>query len=176
MSIVFLASFIVGLLLAARIMMFGIERSRSQQPDSERSFRLTPAVLCAFALVFGIVGYVLVRQPTIRLASTLWISAASGLVVSVATARAVRRWWAVTPEHEVDDERYVLQGHLARVTQSISPTRPGQVEFEIDTERRVLSAYGLDGAEVAAGTEVVIERIEDDVAYVEPWAAVEERL
>jgi hypothetical protein len=30
--------------------------------------------------------------------------------------------------------------------------------------------------EVAAGTDVVIERIEDEVAFVEPWAAVEERL
>jgi len=176
MSIVFLASFIVGLLLAARIMMFGIERSRSQHPDGERSFRLSPAVFAVFALVFGIVGYVLMRHPSIKTASTLWIALVSGIVASVATASAVRSWWAVTPEHEVDDERYILQGHLARVTESITPTRPGQVEFQIDSERRVLSAYGLDGAEVAAGTDVVIERIEDDVAYVEPWAAVEERL
>jgi hypothetical protein len=176
MSIVFLARFIVGLLLAARIMMFGIERARSQNPDGQRSFRLSPAVFCAFALVFGIVGYVLVRQPAIKTVSALWIALVSGLVAGIVTARAVRSWWAVTPEHEVDDERYVLQGHLARVTQPISSTRPGQVEFQIDTERRVLSAYGLDGAEVAVGTDVVIERIEDDVAYVEPWAAVEERL
>jgi membrane protein implicated in regulation of membrane protease activity len=176
MSIVFLVSFIVGLLLAARIMMFGIERSRSQHPAGERSFRLSPAVLSAFALVFGIVGYALTHRPAIRTASVLWIAFVAGLLIAIATARAVRRWWTITPEHEVDDERYVLQGHLARVTQAITPTRPGQVEFQFDTERRVLTAYGLDGMEVAAGTEVVIERIEDDVAYVEPWAAVEERL
>jgi membrane protein implicated in regulation of membrane protease activity len=176
MSIVFLVSFIVGLLLAARIMMFGIERSRADNPAGERSFRLSPAVLSAFTLVFGIVGYTLIRRPTFRVASVLWIAFIAGLVVSIATARAVRRWWTITPEHEVDDERYVLQGHLARVTQAITATRPGQVEFQIDAERRVLTAYGLDGMEVAAGTDVVIERIEDEVAFVEPWAAVEERL
>ena len=31
-------------------------------------------------------------------------------------------------------------------------------------------------APLAVGTEVVIERIEDDVAYVEAWTEVEKRL
>lgn len=176
MSILFVVSFIVGLVLAARIMMFGLERARDEHPGAERSFRLSPAVVAAFALVFGIVGYSLSRRPSIKPASVLWIAGVSGLAVAIAAVRAVRRWWAVTPEHEVDDERYILQGHLARVTQAIGSTRPGQVEFQIDADRRVLNAYGIDGMEVAAGTEVVIERVENDVAYVEPWAAVEERL
>ena len=135
MSIVFLVSFIIGLLLAARIMMFGIERARSENPAGERSFRLSPAVLSAFTLVFGIVGYALIQRPAIRLGSVLWISLVAAFIVSLAAARAVRRWWTVTPEHEVDDERYVLQGHLARVTQAITATRPRQTRSIASTPR-----------------------------------------
>jgi membrane protein implicated in regulation of membrane protease activity len=39
-----------------------------------------------------------------------------------------------------------------------------------------LRARSLDDASVDEGTEVVIERIEGDLAYVEPWVQVEERL
>ena len=42
--------------------------------------------------------------------------------------------------------------------------------------RRVLPARSFDDGTLAAGTEVVIERIEDDIAYVEAWLEVEKRL
>jgi hypothetical protein len=34
----------------------------------------------------------------------------------------------------------------------------------------------LDEGPIATGTDVVIERIEDDLAFVEAWAEVEKRL
>jgi hypothetical protein len=37
-------------------------------------------------------------------------------------------------------------------------------------------ARSVDGAPVAVGDEVVIERIENDVAYVESWSVVEGRI
>jgi hypothetical protein len=37
-------------------------------------------------------------------------------------------------------------------------------------------ARGLDGSVADRGVEVVIERIEENVAYVEPWVEVEKRL
>jgi hypothetical protein len=40
----------------------------------------------------------------------------------------------------------------------------------------VVRARGLDERALAIGTDVVIERIEDDLAYVEAWAEVEKRL
>src|SRR5690349_456763 len=40
MNILYLASFIGGLLLAVRIMIAGVERSRDEHPEGERSFRL----------------------------------------------------------------------------------------------------------------------------------------
>ena len=39
-----------------------------------------------------------------------------------------------------------------------------------------LRARGIDQSSLDVETEVVIERIEEDVAFVEPWAEVEKRL
>ena len=46
----------------------------------------------------------------------------------------------------------------------------------MDGVRYSLSALGLEGEALAAGTEVVIERVENGHAYVEPWLQVEKRL
>jgi membrane protein implicated in regulation of membrane protease activity len=98
------------------------------------------------------------------------------VLAAAVAARLVRRWWTVTPEHDVDDERYVLQGHLARVTKPIDVGVEGEVTFEFANDHRVVRARGLDERALAIGTDVVIERIEDDLAYVEAWAEVEKRL
>ena len=176
MTYLYLASFVVGLLLAVRIMIYGVERPREENPSGERSFRLSPPVIVAFTVLFGLVGYSLSRGPTLGRATTFSVAAALGVVSSIVAAQLVRKWWTITPEHDVDDERYVLQGHLARVTKAVASDVEGEVSFDVGSERRVVRARGLDAAQLAAGTEVVIERIDGDVAYVEAWADVEKRL
>lgn len=173
MTVLFLACFIGGLLLAVRIMIYGVERPRDSHPSGERSFRLSPALIATFSVVFGAVGYALgTARATVRLS----IAAGLGALAAVVAARLVRRWWIVTPEHDVDDERYVLQGHLARVTKPIRAGVEGEVSFQFANDHRVLRARSLDDGALAAGTDVVIERIEDDLAFVEAWAEVEKRL
>jgi membrane protein implicated in regulation of membrane protease activity len=89
----------------------------------------------------------------------------------------VARWAKVVPEHDVDDPRYILQGHLARVVMPIDAHgAAGEIVFEVEREQRRLRARALDDSAVSAGTDVVIERIEDGIAYVEPWVQVEQRL
>jgi membrane protein implicated in regulation of membrane protease activity len=176
MSIVYLASFIGGLLLAVLIMIYGVERARADSASGERSFRMSPAVIVAFALVFGLVGYLLTQRQLGTVATRAASAAFLALIFAALTARSVRKWWAVTPEHDVDDERYVLQGILARVTKSIAPGVDGEVAFEVGTERRLLKARGVDATPLSPESEVVIERIEDDIAYVESWSEVEKRL
>jgi membrane protein implicated in regulation of membrane protease activity len=176
MTILYLASLIVGLIMAVRVMMYGVERPREDNPDGERSFRLSPPLIVAFAIVFGMAGYVLTRTTTGTGATRVAIAAVLGVLSSVATAYFVRKWWTVTPEHDVDDERYVLQGHIARVTKPIRADVDGEVAYELENERHVLKARSFDDAALSEGTEVVIERIEGDVAYVEAWLEVEKRL
>jgi hypothetical protein len=76
----------------------------------------------------------------------------------------------------VDDERYVLQGSLGRVVAPIGSKSAGQVSLESSGHKEILPARGIDDQTMPVGTEVVIERIEDGVAYVEDWATVEKRL
>jgi len=174
MTRLYLVAFVAGLMLAVRIMIRGVERPAANHPLRVRSFRLSPAVLSAFGIVFGLTGYLFRARPSGITAFLL--SGAFGLVAAFVAARLVTKWWAVVPEHDVDDERYVLQGHIARVTKSIRPEVDGEVAFEVEGKRHVLRARGIDHGSLDVETEVVIERIEEDVAFVEAWAEVEKRL
>jgi hypothetical protein len=176
MTAVFLASLIGGLLLAVRIMILGVERPPERSPGGERSFRLSPPVIVAFMVVFGIAGYLLIRRTTMGPFGSAGIAAVLGGVASAFAAHLVRRWWTITPEHDVDDERYVLQGQVARVVTPIEAGSDGEVAFDFGSVHRVVRARGVGDVTMAAGTEVVIERIEDDVAFVEAWLEVEKRL
>jgi membrane protein implicated in regulation of membrane protease activity len=176
MTALFLVCFIGGLLLAVRVMIYGVERPREANPSGERSLRLSPALIVAFSVVFGATGYALTSSSIGSPSSRIATAAALGMVAAVVAARLVRRWWTVIPEHDVDDERYVLQGHLARVTKSIRAGVEGEVSFDLANDHRVLRARGIDDGMLAVGTDVVIERIEDDLAYVESWTEVEKRL
>jgi len=176
MTVLFLICFIGGLLLAVRVMIFGVERSREDNPSGERSFRLSLPLITAFSVVFGATGYALTKKAVGGVGSRLSIAVGLGAVAAAVAAQLVRRWWAITPEHDVDDERFVLQGHLARVTKPIRAGVEGEVSFEFENDRRVLRARGLDDGTIAVGADVVIERIEDDLAFVEAWAEIEKRL
>jgi membrane protein implicated in regulation of membrane protease activity len=111
-----------------------------------------------------------------RPAST-WIAALGlGIVATYAASQIIASWWTVVPEHDVDDERYVLQGSLGRVVVAIGSGGSGQISLESSGHQQVIPARAVDDQVMAVGTEVVIERIEDGVAYVEDWATVEKRL
>lgn len=176
MTILFLASFIGGLLYAVRVMLNGVERPREEHPAGERSFRVSPPVVATFAVVFGVAGYALTRRSADAVVVNIFVATGLGALFSVIAARLVLKWWTLTPEHDVAEEREMLQGHLARVTKSICADVEGEVAFEFANEHRVLRARSCDEGALAAGTEVVIEHIDDDVAYVEAWAEVEKRL
>ena len=175
MIALYIASFIAGLLVGVAVMLFGIERRpRAGGVDTGVSLQRWIPLAAAFAVGFGVAGYSFSRA----------LSAAGALVASLAigAATAVLVRWLVAKsasmpvEHDVDDERYVLQGHVARVVSSIASGQEGRISFDYGSERRTLRARSLDDVAVDEGTEVVIERIEGDLAYVEPWLQVEQRL
>jgi hypothetical protein len=97
----------------------------------------------------------------------LWAALVTRL--AIATAR-------VTPEHDPDDPRYRLQGHVAVVTGAIPPDGEGIIALGEGDERRVLRARVIDGSAIDGGVEVCIERVEDGIAFVELWSLVEARL
>jgi membrane protein implicated in regulation of membrane protease activity len=175
MTYVFIGLVFIGLVAGVRIMLYGVERRRPSGDDSPRSFSLAPAVIASFSFAAGIVGYVAVRRG-FSTTGTLLASMAAGLIAAIGTGRVVAAWWKVVPEHDVDDERYVLQGSLGRVTRAVSPQVAGEISLESSGHSTTIPARSVDDQTIAAGTEVVIERVEDGVAYVEDWATVEKRL
>ena len=175
MSYVFVALVFVGLIAGVRVMLYGVERQRAVGDAAPRSFSASPALVATFCFVAGIVGYASMRfglQPTSMWLMALGVAAAA----TVAASRVIASWWTVVPEHDVDDERYVLQGSLGRVVAAIAGNAAGQISLESSGHKEVIPARAIDDQSMPVGTEVVIERIEEGVAYVEDWATVEKRL
>jgi hypothetical protein len=175
MTYVFLVALVAGLLLGVRLMFFGAERRRLREHTDLPLRRSEPAVV-GFLVMFGISGYLLTRHgamgigtgtTTALLLGVAW----AGVVTRVAIATA-----RVQPEFDPEDPRFVLQGHVALVTADIPAGGEGAIAFEEGGASRSLRARTIDDSGVAAGQEVCIERVDEDVAYVEPWAAVEARL
>lgn len=176
MTVVFIASLIVGLFLGVRVMMFGVERPGAHPSEGNAiSVRLANPAIAAFALVFGLLGYLLTRVG-LATGTAVVIAILCGLVAAALAVWVVSRSARVVPAFDAIDPRYALQGQLAQVVRPIGAGEEGEIEFEVDSARRVVRARSVGEESVGIGADVVIDRIEDDVAYVEPWHQVEQRL
>lgn len=175
MPYLFLVSFIAGLLLAVRLMFFGAERRRLREGDALPLRRSEPA-LVAFLVMFGVAGYLLTRNGTLAPWPGVGAAAMLGLVWAIAVVRIAILMARVKPEHDPDDPRYALQGHVAVVTSPIPEGGEGAIVLGENDRARVLRARGHEGQGIEQGAEVCIERVEGDVAFVELWALVEARL
>jgi hypothetical protein len=175
----FLAAFLLGLVLAVFAMLRGVDRRSATLPFNvvvEPSARLKLPLLAAFAALFGAVGYLLSRYTTLGVLPRLLVAAAGGAAAALGVLAVIQRWAIPGAREDVVDERYLLQGHPARVTADIRADGAGFITYEIDGVRHALPAVSLDGSPVDADGDVVIERVEDGVAYVESWARVEQRI
>lgn len=186
MKSVFLGAFVAGLMLNVYFMIRGVERWRRSDVAArldafgrELGFgrvSLKTPVLASFASTFGLTGYLLSRYGSL---STPWIVLISVAVAAIGVTGVVilvARWAVPAVKREVHDERYLLQGQLARVTRAIPFGGEGEICYEID--RRVFSAraQSLDGGPVVSEIDVVIDRVENGIAFVEEWSLVEQRL
>lgn len=182
------ALFLGGLLLWVRVMFFGVRR----QIDADRiAHRRWPLASAAFFAVAGAALYVATTRAQGSADGLTW--RAGGLVLLAGVLAAAGAAWlvqrsAAAPSSDPDDDpRYRFQGHVARVTQAIGDSAsPGRVAFEFEGRRHEIRAIWAtseeswtrrnDPARGLPGAEVVIERMDGELAYVEPWTAVEERL
>jgi hypothetical protein len=175
MSYLFLAAFIAGLLLGVRVMFFGAERQRHRSADALPLRRSEPAII-GFLLMFGVAGYLLTRRGTVSPAVGTGVAAALGVVWAVLVTRLAVATARLQPEHDPDDPRYALQGHVAIVSVAIPSEGEGMITYSEAGAQQNTRARAIDGTAIAEGEEVCIERLEDEVAYVELWAIVEQRL
>ena len=183
MPYAFLAAFLVGLMLGVHVMIHGVERVRTAlpvrlSPDGRYPASAARLVLAGFLTIFGLLGYLAHRDRDRLWPAGLVASIAGGLVGAWIGNIIVKRWAIPAAIADQPDERFVLMGHLGRVTTGIDAGAGdgGAITYEVDGTTHTARARALDGTPIATGTEVVIERIEDGVAWVEPWSQVEERI
>jgi hypothetical protein len=68
-----------------------------------------------FSVVFGVVGYSVAHWSTRGSSLAAVWAGVAGVFAAAVGGRLVGRWSTIVPEHDVDDPRYVLQGHPAQV-------------------------------------------------------------
>lgn len=175
LAIVFLAAFIAGLMLAVFAMLHGVEHTRPNRTRAPSPFFNLPAV-AAFAVGFGAVGYPLATRTILPTWAVLLIAIASG-ALAISGMITLLAFWALrgasTGSAGDGDE---IQGELAIVTRAISASAPGEIAYQRMGKDLKALARALNEKPLPVGAEVVIDRIEDGVAFVEEWATVEQRL
>jgi hypothetical protein len=169
----FLAAFVAGLGLAVYSMLHGVERSRGAVERRPSPFFNTPAA-AALAIVFGAVGYLLVTRSTLGNGNVFLIAIGSAAAATTGAIILLSRWALPYSGNRDDDE--TIQGMLARVTRTISPSNPGEIVFQADGVDHTLVAESIQELEIPRDAEVVIDSIRDGVARVELWSTVEQRL
>lgn len=172
--------FLSGLLLAVRVMLFGVQKRLSEEHLDHRKW---PLALAAFLAVTGASLYARADRVTAGWIATVVLS---GMVAGISAWMLVKRSAAIPSADPEDDPRYRFQGHVARVVQAIvakpDGVPAGRIAFDFDGRRHEFGARwspegdlgGKSSADV--DTEVVIEFVDGDVAFVEPWSVVEKRL
>lgn len=169
-----IALFLGGLLFWIRVMFFGVRREVGDDRVDHRAWPLGMAVVLAMA------GILLYTRPVV---TPVWVASVSllGLLAGAAAWWATKRSASLPSDDPEDDPRYKFQGHVARVTQAFT-NGVGRIAFSYEGRLMELAAMWSPESAVdksVAGRlddEVVIERVDGDTAYVEPWATVEQRL
>ncbi len=170
----FLASFTGGLLLAVRLMFFGAERRRLR--EGALPLRRWEPALVAFLVMLGLAGYLLIEKGGVALLPGTGAAATLALAFAAFTTRLAIAAARIQPEHDPDDPRYILQGHVGIATVAIPEGGEGAIRFGAPGAETEVPARGISGEAIAAGEEICIERVEDGLAFVERWAVVEARL
>jgi hypothetical protein len=171
---VFVLSFGAGLAIGVYTMLHGVEKSRGAIVSRPAPYLNLPA-LAVLMIAFGAVGYLLVRNTMLSPLAIGVIAAASGVGGWLGMSFLMAKW-ALRPSENAHDEAEEFQGQLAVVVTPITPNAVGSIRYERNGRSHETAARNMGDGYLPAGADVVIDRFEADVAIVEDWAAVEQRL
>lgn len=167
----------VGLFISVYAMLHGTVR-KGREPGAIKfpMAGFNTPVIGAALVSFGAVGYLVTKYSqfdTIAILLMALAAAAAGWIgMTVLMAKWALRGSLNDPHEEIEE----LQGTVATVTRAISPTELGEISYSFRGAPTLIAARSIGGYTVATGTEVVIDRIENNVADVELWSIVEKRL
>jgi hypothetical protein len=174
LHVLFLAAFIGGLLLAVFAMLHGVEYTRRNRSHAPSPFFNVPSI-AAFALVCGAVGYPVASHTRMSSWAIVLIAVASGAAATTGMVVLLARWALRGTRQDLHDPEEI-QGHFASVSVAIHPTDLGEITYDYLGKKLRSPARTLGQSSLPIGSEVVIDRIENGVAFVEAWSVVEQRL
>jgi hypothetical protein len=174
LPIIFLTAFIGGLMLAVFAMLNGVGVARRKRGRAPSALFNLPAV-AAFAIGFGVAGYPLASRTQLPAWGILLIAGAAGALAISGMITLLARWAFRGASASAGDEEEI-QGQFATVTREITASVPGEISYESLGRELKVPALGLSPKSLVIGADVVIDRIEGGVAFVEEWAVVEKRL
>lgn len=177
LHVLFLATFIGGLVLTVFVMLHGVEYARTRRRRSRppSPFFNLPAI-AAFGVGFGAAGYPLASRSRLPAWAILAIAAVSGVIAISGMIVLLARWALRQDRSKSDGDGDEIQGVFAVVTKEIPAGQIGEIAYDHLGHRLQVAARAVTGQSMPMAAEVVIDRIENGVAFVEEWAAVEQRL
>jgi len=124
--------------------------------------------LMAFLAWFGGTGFLLTEYSRLWFALGLVIATFSGLGGAAIVFGFITR---VLLAHEtiLDEADYEMTGVLGTTSVAIRVGGTGEIVYSQGGTRHTCGARSEDGAEIARGSEVVVERFEKGIAYVRRW-------
>jgi membrane protein implicated in regulation of membrane protease activity len=140
----------------------------SAHPPQSEAPLLNPVTLAAFLAWFGGIGYLLTRFSSLWFGLGLGIALLSGVtgagVIYLFLSRVL-----MSSDENLDPADYSMVGVLGRISMPIRPGGTGELIYSQQGTRRTCGARAEDGNAIAKGTEVVVTRYENGLAYVRLW-------
>lgn len=129
---------------------------------------LDASTILAFLAWFGGVGYILTKHSHFVALAILGFSLVAGLFAGLIVFQSMARMVRSTSGQMLDWD-YRVEGTVGTVSMTIREKGTGEVIFEQNGARKSIAARTEGGASLPPGTEVVIARYDDGIAYVKRW-------
>ena len=123
--------------------------------------------ITAFLAWFGGAGYLLTRYSSLVVSGVLLLAVVAGIA-------GARCFWFVAKvllkhDRELDPADYDRVGVLGRISSPIRAGGTGEIIFSQEGTRHTCGARSENGEALARGTEVIVTRYEQGIAYVRRW-------
>ncbi|HEV8491996.1 MAG TPA: hypothetical protein VGR76_06985 [Candidatus Angelobacter sp.] len=130
---------------------------------------INPITLTAFLAWFGGTGYLLSRHSGLAYASALIVAILAGTggaaIIYLFMAKVLS-----SPDEALDPADFEMVGVLGKLSVRIREGGTGEIIYSQAGTRRVCGARSEDGTAILKGTEVVVTRYENGIAYVRRWS------
>ena len=139
--------------------------------DRVRAVSVSPlnlGTIAAFFAWFGGAGYLLTAYSSIWFGWALIISILSGLA-----GASIIFWFLakvlVGTERDLNPADYQMTGVLGHVSSPIREKGTGEIIYSQEGTRRTCGARSDDGKPIQKGTEILVTRYQNGIAYVRRW-------